>query len=138
MSDTSTRLGLPYLASGQAQKHVTVNESLLRIDAVAQLSAVSASLAAQPASPTDGAIYILPAGKTGADWGGMANGALAYYRDGAWEELTPQEGWRCFVNDEHALYAPHRQHLGQARRQRRAPSHLHARRRWASLDLSLR
>jgi hypothetical protein len=105
MSDTSTRLGLPYLAAGQAQKHVTVNESLLRLDAVAQLSAVSASLAAQPAAPDDGAIYILPPGKTGADWGGMANGALAYYRDGAWEELTPQEGWRCFVHDEHALYA---------------------------------
>lgn len=105
MSESSTRLGLPYLAAGQAQKHVTVNESLLRLDALTQLSARSASLAAQPSSPTDGDIYLLPAGKTGAAWGAMAEGALAYYRDGVWEELVPQPGWRCFVEDAEALYA---------------------------------
>lgn len=102
----SSRLGLPYLAAAQAQKHVTVNESLLRLDALVQLSAVSASVAAQPASPTDGDIYILPAGKTGAQWGAMANGALAYYRDGVWEELAPREGFAARVNDtnEMAVY----------------------------------
>ena len=101
----STRLGLPYLAAAQAQKHVTVNESLLRLDALVQLSARSATTSAQPGSPADGDVYLLPAGKTGAAWGAMANGALAYYRDGAWEELTPQAGWRCYVEDETALYA---------------------------------
>lgn len=101
----STRLGLPYLASAQAQKHITVNESLLRLDALVQLSARSATTSAQPASPSDGDIYILPAGKTGAAWSAMANGALAYYRDGVWEALTPQAGWRCYVADEAALYA---------------------------------
>lgn len=100
----SARLQLPFLASGQAQKHITVNESLLRLDALAQLSAKSASTAAQPASPTDGDIYMLPAGKTGVDWGAMANGALAYHRDGVWEELTPKAGWRCYVEDAEALY----------------------------------
>lgn len=67
MSDT-TRLALPYLAAGQAQKHVTVNESLRRLDALVQLSAVSATTTAQPASPSDGDIYLLPTGKTGATW----------------------------------------------------------------------
>lgn len=105
MSDQSTRLGLPFLAAAQAQKHVTVNESLLRLDALTQLSVLSATTSAQPASPSDGDIYMLPSGKTGADWGAMANGALAYYRDGVWEELTPQHGWRCFVEDANALYA---------------------------------
>ncbi len=33
MTDT-TRLGLPLLAPAQAQKHVTVNEALGRLDAV--------------------------------------------------------------------------------------------------------
>lgn len=101
----STRLGFPYLASGQAQKHVTVNESLLRLDALVHLSARSATTAAQPAAPDDGDLYILPAAKTGAAWGAMAGGALAYYRDGVWEELTPKPGWRCYAEDEAALYA---------------------------------
>ena len=42
MSNTSS-LVLPYLAVGQAQKHVTVNESLRRLDALVQLSVVSAT-----------------------------------------------------------------------------------------------
>lgn len=101
----STRLGLPYLAAAQAQKHVTVNESLLRLDALVQLCAVSATTALEPATPADGDLYVLPAGKTGAAWSAMAEGALAYYRDGAWEELAPGSGWRCYVEDEDALYA---------------------------------
>jgi hypothetical protein len=35
----------------------------------------------------------------------MADGAVAYYRDGVWEELTPHIGWRCYAEDEAALYA---------------------------------
>lgn len=103
MSDSS-RLALPYLAAGQAQKHITVNESLLRLDALVQLSAKSSTEAEEPDSPTDGDIYILPAGKSGDAWDAMANGALAYYRDGFWEELTPKAGWRCFVEDAESLF----------------------------------
>lgn len=99
MSDATANLALPYLAPAQAQKHVTVNDALRRLDAVVQLSVVSATTTAQPGSPVDGAVYILPAGKTGAAWGAMANEALAYYRDGAWEAITPKEGWIAFVKD---------------------------------------
>lgn len=99
MSETSPNLSLPYLAAGQAQKHVIVNESIQRLDALVQLSVISATTSAQPASPADGAVYILPAGKSGADWGAMANGALAYYRDGAWEEITPRAGWLAYAAD---------------------------------------
>jgi hypothetical protein len=99
MSDSSSNLTLPYLAPSQAQKHVTVNDALRRLDAVVQLCVVSATTSAQPASPVDGAVYILPAGKTGATWGAMANEALAYWRDGAWEQITPREGWVAFVRD---------------------------------------
>jgi hypothetical protein len=79
----STNLQLPYLSAGQAQKHVTVNESLRKLDALVQLAVVSATTTAQPASPSDGQVYILPSGKTGAQWGAMAVNALAYYADGA-------------------------------------------------------
>ncbi len=95
----STNLTLPFLTLGQAQKHVTVNENLLRLDALVQLNVVSATTSAQPGSPSDGAVYILPSGKTGADWAAMANNALAYYRDGIWEQIAPREGWLAFVKD---------------------------------------
>lgn len=102
MSD-SPNLILPYLAAGQAQKHITVNETIQRLDALVQLAVASATTSAQPGSPTDGAVYVLPAGKTGADWGAMADGALGYYRDGAWEEIAPREGWLAFVKDSDQL-----------------------------------
>ncbi len=104
MSDYTTRLQLPFLAAGQAQKHITVNESLLRLDALAQLATVSASTVSQPGSPADGDVYILPSGKSGAAWGGMANGAIAYYRDGAWEAISPREGWLAHAADADRLY----------------------------------
>lgn len=105
MSDQSSNLNLPFLQSAQAQKHVTVNESLLRLDALVQLAVASATTAAQPGSPTDGQTYILPAGKTGAAWGGMVNQAIAYYRDGVWEEIAPREGFRAYVRDSGIIVA---------------------------------
>jgi hypothetical protein len=95
----STKLILPYLAGSQSQKHVTVNESLRKLDALVQLGVKSRTTTAQPASPADADCYILPAGKTGAQWGAMSNEAIAYYVDGAWSQLTPKEGWRAFVQD---------------------------------------
>ena len=84
----------------QAQKHVTVNESLTRLDALVQLAVESRTLAAQPGAPTDGSLWIVPAGKTGAEWGGYTDEAIGYFRDGAWEPLTPRAGWRAWVKDE--------------------------------------
>lgn len=98
MSNTSN-LALPYLAAGQAQKHVTLNDSLRRLDAIVQLSVVSATTSAQPGSPSDGAVYIVPSGKSGADWSAYANWSLGYYRDGAWEQVAPREGWLACVQD---------------------------------------
>lgn len=100
MSDTSANLQMPYLAPAQAQKHVTVNQALGRLDALVQGNVISRALAAQPASPVDGDLYMLPPGKTGAAWGAMTNGALAYWRDGVWEQILPREGWTVFVRDE--------------------------------------
>jgi hypothetical protein len=99
MTSNTANLQLPFLAVGQAQKHVTVNESLRRLDALVQLSVVSATTTAQPGSPVDGDVYIVPSGKTGTHWASFANWALAYYRDGAWEQLSPREGWMAYVRD---------------------------------------
>lgn len=104
MSNTAN-LVLPYLAVGQAQKHVTVNESLRKLDAIIQLSVVSATTTAEPGSPVDGQVWIVPSGKSGTHWSAFANGSLAYYRDGAWVELSPREGWLAVVRDTDQLLA---------------------------------
>lgn len=105
MSDTSTNLQLPYLMPAQAQKHVTVNEALRRLDALCQATAVSMSVTAQPASPNDGDVYIVPPGKTGALWANAANWSIGYYADGVWEFVIPREGWVVWVRDAGHLVA---------------------------------
>jgi hypothetical protein len=98
--DASARLGLPYLAAGQLQKHVTLNEVLTRLDALVQSGAVSRSTAAQPAAPADGALYILPASPTGAVWASRASGELMRFEAGAWSAVPVPDGALIWVADE--------------------------------------
>lgn len=93
MSDTY-HLGLPYLEAAQAQKHVTVNEALRRLDALVQLSVKSRALAAPPASPAEGDRYIVAADAGGA-WEG-AGGNVASWSDGEWLLFKPETGWRAW------------------------------------------
>ena len=98
---TTPNLALPLLAAAQAQKHVTVNEALSRLDGLAQISVKDRDLAAPPASPTEGERYIVAAGATGA-WAGW-DGEVVLFSGGTWLRLVPQEGWRVWVEDEGAL-----------------------------------
>ena len=98
---TTPNLALPLLAAAQAQKHVTVNEALARLDGLVQLTVIDRDLASPPASPTEGECYIVAAGATGtwAGWGGD----VVLFSGGAWLRLAPQEGWRVWIKDEGAL-----------------------------------
>ncbi|MGC4023892.1 MAG: DUF2793 domain-containing protein [Mesorhizobium sp.] len=58
MEETSN-LALPYILPSQAQKHVTHNEALRRLDALVQLAVVSRATGTPPASPTEGDRYIV-------------------------------------------------------------------------------
>ncbi|WP_203292118.1 DUF2793 domain-containing protein [Maricaulis parjimensis] len=100
MSETSPNLNLPLIQPAQAQKHVTVNEALLRLDLLTQACVESRSLGVQPASPQNGQAWIVPDGATGANWSGFAAGELALYRDGAWHKVSPLDGWSVHVRDE--------------------------------------
>lgn len=101
MSDDATpRLGLPYVAAGQAQKHVTVNEAFAWLDGLVQTAVVSRTVADQPDEPDDGALYILPAGPTGAVWGDKAEGALMRFEAGGWRRISPGPGHIVWVADE--------------------------------------
>ena len=104
MSDDATpRLALPYLAAAQAQKYVTLNQALALLDGLVQTAVESRSTAAEPPSPTDGAIYILPASATGADWSTRAAGTVMRCEAGAWAALQSEPGWIAYVKDEGVL-----------------------------------
>jgi hypothetical protein len=92
------RLRLPLLQPSQAQKHVTMNEALVLLDGLAQLSLVSRSLAVPPAPVPDGACYGVPAGGQGA-WAGQ-DGMVAVGSGGGWVCVPPADGWRAWVADE--------------------------------------
>ena len=97
--DASARLGLPYLAAGQLQKHVTLNEALTFLDALTQTAVVSRTTAAQPAEASDGDLYILPEGATGDDWSGRAAGALMRHEMGGWTIMATPDGHLAVVLD---------------------------------------
>lgn len=103
--DVTPRLGLPYVVAAQAQKHIPINESLARLDALVQLAVESRALAAQPASPVAGGVWILPAGAIGAAWAGQSAGTLMRFEAGGWEPLIPGEGVLAWVKDENQVVA---------------------------------
>jgi hypothetical protein len=97
MSETAN-LRLPLVQAAQAQKHVTVNEALMRLDALSQLRIQSRTLSAPPTSPSGGVVYALPAAASGA-WSGR-DGQLAMWSNGGWEYATPAAGWTGWIVDE--------------------------------------
>lgn len=100
MSST-TQLGLPLLQPAQAQKHVTVNAALARLDGLVNLTVVSRSVAVPPAVVIDGAIYSVPFGAVN-EWAGQ-DGRLAIGTNGGWDFAIPQRGWRAMILDEGAI-----------------------------------
>ena len=97
-TDFTANLSLPYLLSNQAQKHVTLNESLRALDGLVQVSIISRTEPDPPVSPDEGDRYLIAASATG-DWSG-ADGNLALFADGGWLFFTPQTGWRCWCEAE--------------------------------------
>jgi len=92
------RLALPAIDAAQAQKHVTHNEALNLLDALAQLAVESRTLAAPPGTPADGACYIPAAGATGA-WAGWS-GQIALFSGGGWLRVIPVSGLKAWVKAE--------------------------------------
>ncbi|GFE66698.1 DUF2793 domain-containing protein [Litoreibacter roseus] len=94
----TTHLKLPLIAAAQAQKHVTMNEALARIDAALHLSAISRSITNPPSAAQDGDTYLVADGAA-EDWLGQTS-LLAVFLNGGWEFLSPQIGWSVFIQDE--------------------------------------
>lgn len=100
---TTPILKLPYILPGQAQKHVTVNAALQRLDALVQISLKSRTESDPPADPTSGDRYLVPSYATG-EWTGF-EAHIAVYDDGVWMFYPPTSGWMVWVEDEARVWA---------------------------------
>ena len=94
---TSARLGLPFLAAGQAQKEIVHNEALTLIDMASMAAAESMDLAVPPSAPVAGQCWIVADGASG-EWAGR-DGAVAGRIEGGWRFLAPMAGMRVWVAD---------------------------------------
>lgn len=91
MQHKTPLLGLDYLLPEQAQKHVTVNDGLRRLDGLVQLSVKNRITRSPPDAPNNGDRYLIGDKATGA-WE-MHDGELALFEDTAWAFIAPQTGW---------------------------------------------
>ena len=99
MTDT-TRLSLPLMDAAQAQKHVTHNDALVRLDTLIHLSVVTRANA--PVSPVAEGVRYLVSRTPTAEFAGHAD-QIACFQDGGWLFLSPRTGWRTLLEDAFAL-----------------------------------
>lgn len=103
-ANDTMRLEMPLLQPAQAQKHVTVNEALMRLDGMVNLVLQSVSARVPPLAVIDGQCWGVPSGAGGA-WAGQG-GRIAIGSNGGWVFVTPSVGMRGFVAD-HGAQAIH-------------------------------
>lgn len=88
--DGTARLALPLIAPGQAQKEMTHNEALARLDLAVQAGVATVRVDVPPAAPAAGDCWVVGDAPTGA-WTGQA-GAVAGWTAGGWRFVPPREG----------------------------------------------
>ncbi|MFW0776980.1 MAG: DUF2793 domain-containing protein [Rickettsiales bacterium] len=98
---TTNNLGITLVEQSQAQKEVTVNQALTRLDAILNIGAISRTTDTPPGSPAESDLYIVGSSPTG-EWGGHAN-EIAYYEQN-WKFIVPNEGMSLWVSDESTIY----------------------------------
>lgn len=98
---STTQLGLSTMTEAQALAYLLINDSLVKIDAIIQLSVKDRGLTSPPGSPVEGDRYLIAATATGT-WTGH-DGQIAIYTGGGWVYLTAKEGWKVWIDDEDLL-----------------------------------
>ena len=114
MTDTRTpRLALPLLQPGQAQKEMTCNEALARLDLAVQGAIVAAGAQTPPANPAPGACWVLGASPEGV-WAGHPY-ALAGWTSSGWIFIDPHEGMQLWLGETqgNARFSGGEWHLGK-------------------------
>src|SRR5690606_17854550 len=101
LMDKTATLELPFILPSQAQKHVTHNEALLALDALAQLVVRSRGVSVPPSNPQNGDRYLVAAGPTGA-WTDKAGWIASFSEDrGRFHAVKP--GFVMWLADEGRL-----------------------------------
>jgi hypothetical protein len=93
--DLTPRLALPLLQPGQAQKEMTCNESLARLDLAVQGAAVATGAETPPVNPAPGACWVLGAAPEGA-WTGHPH-AVAGWTSSGWVFMEAREGMQLWL-----------------------------------------
>lgn len=96
MSNTTPIVGLPLVQPSQAQKHVTVNEALMTLDTIVQLTVAGMPQNTPPGGDAAGA-YLIGPGATGL-WQGR-DGQIATWQDTFWRFQEARPGWRANLRD---------------------------------------
>lgn len=76
---TGPVLGIPYISSQQSQPDVTHNQALQMVQAITAGGAIEVGATAEPASPSEGDIYVLSASPTGTNWSGNGNKIAGFF-----------------------------------------------------------
>ena len=103
MSEHTGRLGLPLIQTGQAQKEVTHNAALHRIDRCIGLRVRSRNLPNAPEAPQPGDTWIVAA--DGQDVWHSKDGLLAEWDGEQWTFRAAPDGVTAWVEDEDAFIA---------------------------------
>ncbi len=98
MAEATQRLGFPFIQVGQAQKDVTHNEALVRLDGLLHLTVASRSSDAPPISPIVDQYWIVGAAASG-DWLAHEN-ELARWTGSVWQFAQPVSGMVAWIEDE--------------------------------------
>ena len=88
MTET-VRLGLTLWPAGSTQPDLGYNDSIRLLDILTAGGALSRTTAAQPVTPAEGDVYILPATPTGAAWAAWAQHDIVYFLGGVWNRIVP-------------------------------------------------
>lgn len=99
---TTPKLALEKLEVAAPNQITRHNTNLALHDAIIQGTAISRTTSAPPGSESEGDVYIIPSGATGA-WSGKSTKIAAYY-NGAYVYITPQKGWIYYIDDEDSYY----------------------------------
>jgi len=98
MMVATSRLGLPLIVAGQAQKEVAHNEALALLDGCVAPCVEQRALASPPVSPVPGSCYLIASGASGT-WSGRTD-QLAISTDGGWRFVAPRTGMRAWIASE--------------------------------------
>jgi hypothetical protein len=103
---TTPNTGIPYVPEGTQDPAAGLNLALNVVDALLQTAVIDMSLTAPPGSPSDGDLYIVASGATGA-WAGQDNSLARYVAEGDfWQFYAAGTNVRIVLNlNDGGLYA---------------------------------